>query len=458
MPVSLSMRQKRESAPDFASSVGLSHIDTTSILFGDDDEGHKDATTSPDVKSYLQANTTEDKFPILVRSNHKPGTVSSASHVANLNANEQMQLSASSAALDLASLQSPGSEGNAEPRTNGWPAFSRHRHSQHSMPQNNLEAQKLADGPLVSPSASSQISVDTVVDSPSAARQVNRHSMESTLASLAQKGAFGHVYANGSSSRPNLASLQSSYSTNDIPTLKGSNGSTGAGVVSPTANNQSSFHKHQASMGRVPAAAMNKRLSRDATSAEGRQEDTPNGVKQYQSDLQPNAIPFGPASTAISPIDQSVLLTSPGLQQFNSPAFYAGYGMSMLNMGINPMQIGTVSPYSNAMHYYQAQNPYGSFATYNGAGRGQDSQTRVVQQRRIQNAEGKFREFLMQLVLTHMQMSIASQMRRLTSTRGRSTRSARISMDVATYKSNSRRAIQRPCSSSSLKPRHMSWS
>lgn len=78
MPVSFSTRQKRESAPDFASSMGLSHIDTTSILFGDEDESHKEAATSPDVKSYLQANTTEDKFPILVRSNHKPGTVSHA--------------------------------------------------------------------------------------------------------------------------------------------------------------------------------------------------------------------------------------------------------------------------------------------------------------------------------------------------------------------------------------------
>ena len=79
MPVNFSMRQKRESAPDFGLPAGLSHLDTTSILFGDDDDGHKDAMTSPDVKSYLQANTTEDKFPILVRSNHKPGTVSNSS-------------------------------------------------------------------------------------------------------------------------------------------------------------------------------------------------------------------------------------------------------------------------------------------------------------------------------------------------------------------------------------------
>jgi hypothetical protein len=77
MPVSFTLRQKRDSAPDFAAH-GLSHIDTTSMLFGDDDDGH-DMVTSPDIKSYLQANTTEDKFPILVRSNHKPGTVSKLS-------------------------------------------------------------------------------------------------------------------------------------------------------------------------------------------------------------------------------------------------------------------------------------------------------------------------------------------------------------------------------------------
>ena len=76
MPVSFSTRQKRESAPDVASSMGLSHIDTTRYLFDDDEDSHKDAATSPDVKSYLQANTTEDKFPILVRSNHRPGSVS----------------------------------------------------------------------------------------------------------------------------------------------------------------------------------------------------------------------------------------------------------------------------------------------------------------------------------------------------------------------------------------------
>ena len=80
MPVTSSMKQKRESVPDYSSVMGLGHINTTSFLFGDDEErnhGHKESATSPDVKSYLQMNTTDDKFPILIRNNHQPGLVSS---------------------------------------------------------------------------------------------------------------------------------------------------------------------------------------------------------------------------------------------------------------------------------------------------------------------------------------------------------------------------------------------
>ncbi|EHL03071.1 hypothetical protein M7I_1045 [Glarea lozoyensis 74030] len=62
---------------------------TTRFLFGEDD-----GATSPDVNKYLQMNTTEDNFPVLVRRDEYPGL-----------------LSASSAALDLATSQSPGPEG-----------------------------------------------------------------------------------------------------------------------------------------------------------------------------------------------------------------------------------------------------------------------------------------------------------------------------------------------------------
>ena len=252
------------------------------------------------------------------------------------------------------------------------------------MPQNIMEAQKLVDGPLASPSASSQQSVDTVVDSPSTARQANRHSMEATLAILAQKSNLGSGFVNGASSaRPNLASLASSWSTNDIPTLKESAGVTGATITSPTATEQSSFHKHNASLGRIPTNAINKRLSRDTSGLESRQDDNISNAMQLHSDLQASAAPFGPATTAGSPIDSSIAPTSP---QYGGSAYYGGYGMSMMNM----MQMGAASPYGNGIPYYQAQGQYGSFAPqYSAMSRGQDSQARVIQQRRMQNAEGQ---------------------------------------------------------------------
>ena len=79
MPVTGSRTRKDDNNADYASMMGLGHINTTSFLFGEDDEkaaAHKDATTSPDVNSYLQMNATNDKFPILVRRDEYPGLVS----------------------------------------------------------------------------------------------------------------------------------------------------------------------------------------------------------------------------------------------------------------------------------------------------------------------------------------------------------------------------------------------
>ena len=254
------------------------------------------------------------------------------------------------------------------------------------MPQSLIDSQMLVDAALASPSASSQQSVDTVVESPIAARQANRHSMEATLAILAQKSNFGQGPANGASSaRPNLANLTSSYSTNDIPTLKGSSaGTVSATVTSPAADTQSSFHKHNASLGRIPANATSRRLSRDLVGMENRQEDMYSNVKQLHSELHASAQPFGPLTTASSPIEPSLATAAP---QFGSPAYYGGYGMPMMNM----MQMGAASPYGNGMPYYQSQNQYGPFTPqYNAVGRAPDSQARIIQQRRMQNAEGEY--------------------------------------------------------------------
>lgn len=79
MPVTGSRSRRDTTVTDYAAAMGLGHINTTGFLFGDDDEktaAQKEATTSPDVKTYLQMNDTDDKFPILVRRDGYPGLVS----------------------------------------------------------------------------------------------------------------------------------------------------------------------------------------------------------------------------------------------------------------------------------------------------------------------------------------------------------------------------------------------
>ena len=383
------MKQKRESVPDYSSVMGLGHINTTSFLFGDDDEKHpgqKDSTTSPDVSSYLQMNTTDDKFPILVRNNHQPGVVSNGHFIMERKiAYGYLQLSASSAALDLALSQSPGPES----KSNGWPTFARHRHSQHSLPQNVFDVQKSTSQAISSPTSSSQQSLDMITDSPTAIRQSNRHSMEASLASLAQKSAFGQNTSNGTtSSRPNIGNIPSSYSTNDIPTLKNSNGASAA--ISPEATHaQKHFHNHNASLGRIPPNALNNRMSRDLTGTEARRDESSNAIKQLGSELQASAAPFGPSTTAGSPVDPSPgLVSSPAMQQYTSPAYYGGYGMQLINMGMTPIQMANPAPFGGQAALYQTQNQYTPYAQYNQGGRFPDSQARVIQQRRMQNAEG----------------------------------------------------------------------
>ena len=77
MPVTGLRSLNHETVPEHSATGGLGQINTTSFLF--DDEDAKEATTSPDVKNYLQMNATDDKFPILVRRNDNSGVVSETS-------------------------------------------------------------------------------------------------------------------------------------------------------------------------------------------------------------------------------------------------------------------------------------------------------------------------------------------------------------------------------------------
>ena len=75
MPATSTQKRDQTHTTDYASIMGLGHINTTNFLFGDEEEGKKESTTSPDVNKYLQMNATDDNFPILVRRN-QDGAVS----------------------------------------------------------------------------------------------------------------------------------------------------------------------------------------------------------------------------------------------------------------------------------------------------------------------------------------------------------------------------------------------
>lgn len=375
MPVTGLRSRNHETVPEHSATMGLGHINTTSFLFGDDEDS-KESTTSPDVKNYLQMNATDDKFPILVRRNEYPGVVRNHKPLKHLlSVNGLLQLSASSAALDLALSQSPGTE-----LQDGWSPFGHHRLSQQ---QENM--QTLSNGQL------------TNADSPKApenmsnARQMNRHSMEASLPAYGPSSQPGQGVSTTDSSRPSLANVHSSYSTNDVPTLKKSNGLL-TNATPPKTQAQQQFHNHNASLGRIPSSAISNRHSRELSGGDARREEQISGYQQMLSGPQASAAPFGPPTTAASPVESSVNLMSQlttGIQ-FQNQAYFPGYGLQMTNMGVTPMHMPNSMTFPNQMQGFQLQNGFPAYPNYGSQGRFQDSQARIIQQRRMQNGEGIF--------------------------------------------------------------------
>lgn len=385
MPVTGSKNRIYGNYTDYAAAMGIGQINTTGFLFGDEDEAaKKESATSPDVKNYLQMNATDDKFPILVRRDEYPGLVSALQVICPiLLLIRCMQLSASSAALDLALSQSPG----PETQVNGWTPFGR-QSSQPNVTQNIMNAQSNGQSIAVGSSTVSQ----QVPEAIGSSRTVNRHSMEASLASYAQANASGQLHSNESgSSRPSLANLQSSYSTNDIPTMKTTNG---LGTITPSKTQthaQQYFHNHNASLGRIPHGAVSNRHSRELSGGEIRREEQANGYGQISSALQTSTAPLATASvTATSPAESVASPVAPfnNISPYTAPAFYGGYGMQMMNMGMSPVQMSTHMAFNNQVQGYPSQTNFTPYQTYGQpAGRFVDSQARIIQQRRMQHGE-----------------------------------------------------------------------
>ena len=194
--------------------------------------------------------------------------------------------------------------------------------------------------------------------------------------------------------------LHQSYSAGDVPAVKPN----GAGGLLGNMNNhaQQHFHHHNASMGRIPAGAVpgrhNRELSGDASPPNGRETGS---YPSISSTLQASAPPFGPGltqpqlSSAGAPPVSAPAPTMPypfypGAHAYNPMASppAAGYNalpMMMQNLSVANGNPGGMYPQQN----YTGYNPM--YAQQAPAPRPphQDSQARVIQNRRQMDSEGK---------------------------------------------------------------------
>ena len=225
--------------------------------------------------------------------------------------------------------------------------------------------------------------------------RLNRHSMEASLAAYGQPNQHGPIVS--SEPRPTLANIHSSYSTNDVPTLKKANGLV-SNVTPPKTQAQQQFHNHNASLGRIPPSAMSTRHSHELSVSDGRRDEQANGYQQVLSGLQASAAPFGPPTTAASPVESmpNAMAQLNSAIAFPNQAYYPAFGMQMMNMGMTPIHMANPVAFHNQMQPLQPQNGFAPYPNYGPQGRFQDSQARVIQQRRMQNGEG-----MLSLALVH---------------------------------------------------------
>ncbi|KAL1871584.1 hypothetical protein VTK73DRAFT_2013 [Phialemonium thermophilum] len=376
---SMPVTRSRPYFPDLSVDNTLDGNNTTGFLFGDED------LNLGDMKKFPQATTNTENFPTLIRREGFPN-----------------MLSTPSTALDLAQAQNLGNEQSSS--AGGWGTVNNHHHRQSisalSSTQINNNSSSVGSG-------SGQSSEVPVIGSrPSSIR----HSLDLKYfqdnTSITSDAASTIVPTSGNLSMA-PPKLQQSFSANDVPTMKSTNGTVSLGN---NVNNhaQQHFHNHNASIGRIPAGAVPNRHSRELSS-----ENNPASMTRESSNypsigstLQANATPFGPSVTQSQPNIPSTGATTAaptgassaaGLPyQYYNPSAYnntstsnASYGVPMLAMTMQGLSLNGANPAIYPPHgYTTGYNPL-----YNQVGpRGsQDSQARVIQNRRQLDSEAMSR-------------------------------------------------------------------
>ncbi|CAK7198909.1 hypothetical protein SEUCBS139899_001577 [Sporothrix eucalyptigena] len=248
---SMPVTRSRTGFYDFSS---LDQTNTTRFLFGEEEEHANNGET----KMYQAANTAvsglDESFPTLTRSEGKTN-----------------MFSASSTALDLALSQNHGSEAS---NTNGWGNVRRHR------------AQPSLTGLPSGSSGSSDVNKIGVLPARHSfdLKYYGDGSAEATVAAM--------LASPSSQVMATPPKLQSSYSANDIATIKSTPGST---ISSSTTNNhaQQYLHNHNASLGRIPAGAIHNRHSRELSTSEMNNAVAAREYASIGTALQANATSFG---------------------------------------------------------------------------------------------------------------------------------------------------------------------
>ncbi|KAG5925523.1 hypothetical protein E4U42_004198 [Claviceps africana] len=337
--------------------MNLDQTNTTRFLFGDEEPHAQFGRQTPD-----------DHFPTLVR------------------CDDQM-LSASSAALDLASTPSPNPE-----KSNGWNRFNRHRQQQSMSAINGLSSPNIGDHTAMAGRPHSL-----------------RHSLDLKYISESSAEPLSVAMSPQNSHMASPPRVQSSYSANDVPTVQSSSG---ASALSGNANHhaQQHFHNHNANMGRIPTGAMPTRHSRELSGDNGINagREQPNGYQSIQSALQASAAPFGPGLTSAAQINSVAAASGLAAAVNTFDNFYsangfashpgnpaASYGMPLLTSGMQQMNMNGMNGANsvnaaNGANHANGGNMYvpQGYAGYSpvpysqGAGQSRDSQTRVMQNRR----------------------------------------------------------------------------
>lgn len=315
-----------------SSGSGVTGLGSNSFFPDGDDEKSAKANnpvdfSSADAKLYMQMTAVDDAFPTL-RSDVTSGG-----------------LHANSAAVDLANAK--------EADTEAWASYARPRPSHQSMPQNGLNMFSLQSQISSPPGEKSEFSgLD---------KKSQRHS-----AGFGFKSAYETPVTparSAASSRP--VSLQSSYSTNDLPTVKST--AVGASTATPPKTHaEQHLQNHNASIGRFPAGAVSSRQSRDLSnlmSPELKREDRnqvplqavshPTMTAVNASSLQANAPTFGPTA-----VPNSGLTNGNSYSQTNgaiSSQSYYQYAMPQQFNGM-PNGYGQVNAFNPAAGYGQYQN------------------------------------------------------------------------------------------------------